>query len=302
MTNPRATLLAAIAPLTWGTTYAVTTLFLPPDRPMTAALLRALPAALLLLAIAPGRPRGRWWLRLAILGILNVGAFFPLLFVAAYRLPGGMAAVVGSAQPLIVAAMTYSLGWGRTRPTQLAWALAAAGGVALTVLGAHTHVDALGLAAALAGTSVMATGIVMTGRWGKPPTMSGLTATAWQLLFASVVIAPLVPLVDSGHFVLTGRAVAGYAWLTVVGTALAYSVWFLGARQLPATSLSLLGILSPVTAAAVGWALLGQVFTPVQTVGFVLALLGALAGQRTTSPAAPRPTPVVRTPEPVTRS
>lgn len=297
MTRLRVTLLAAVAPVTWGTTYAVTTLILPPDRPMTASLLRALPAALLLLTVAPGRPSGRWWLRLAILGVLNIGAFFPLLFVAAYRLPGGMAAVVGSLQPLIVSATTFALGWGRTPRTQLAWALTAVAGVALTVLGGHAHVDGLGIAAALAGTSVMAIGIVMTKRWGKPPAMSGLTATAWQLLFASVVIAPLVPLVDTGSFFLTSRVLLGYAWLSLVGTALAYSVWFLGARQLPSANLSLLGTLSPVTAAVVGWALLGEVFTPAQIVGFVLALLGAIAGQCIDLTPLLRPTRALRTPE-----
>lgn len=43
-------LATALAPLIWGSTYLVTTEFLPPDRPFTAALLRVLPAGLLLLA------------------------------------------------------------------------------------------------------------------------------------------------------------------------------------------------------------------------------------------------------------
>ncbi|WP_410813668.1 EamA family transporter [Micromonospora sp. 067-2] len=301
MTRLRVTLLAAVAPITWGTTYSVTTLFLPPDRPMTAALLRALPAALVLLALAPGRPTGRWWLRLAVLGVLNIGAFFPLLFVAAYRLPGGLAAVVGSLQPLIVSGVMFVLGWGRTPRTQLLWALTAVAGVTLTVLGADAHVDGLGIAAALAGTSVMGVGIVLTRRWGKPPDMSGLTATAWQLLIGCVLIAALVPLVDTGSFVVTSRMLVGCAWLSLVGTALAYSVWFLGARELPSTNLSLLGVLSPVTAALAGLALLGEVFTPLQTAGFVLALLGAIAGQRIDLTSLLRPRRALRGPELLSR-
>ena len=43
-------LATALAPLIWGSTYLVTTEFLPPGRPFTAALLRVLPAGLLLLA------------------------------------------------------------------------------------------------------------------------------------------------------------------------------------------------------------------------------------------------------------
>ena len=40
-------LVTAITPAVWGTTYAVTTEFLPPGRPLLAGLLRALPAGLL---------------------------------------------------------------------------------------------------------------------------------------------------------------------------------------------------------------------------------------------------------------
>ena len=88
--------------MAWGTTYLVTTELLPPGRPLTAAVLRALPAGLLLLAITRTLPRGAWWWRSAVLGTLNIGAFFAFLFIAAYRLPGGVAATIGAIQPLVV--------------------------------------------------------------------------------------------------------------------------------------------------------------------------------------------------------
>ena len=64
----RYSLVAAVAPLAWGTTYYVTEEFLPPDRPMFAALMRALPAGLLLLAFTRTLPRGEWWWKSAVLG------------------------------------------------------------------------------------------------------------------------------------------------------------------------------------------------------------------------------------------
>ncbi len=91
-----------LAPVVWGTTYLTTTEFLPPDRPLTAAALRALPAGLVLVAMTRQRPHGAWWWRSLALGTLNIGAFFALLFVAAYRLPGGLAAALGAVQPLLV--------------------------------------------------------------------------------------------------------------------------------------------------------------------------------------------------------
>ncbi|WP_394620397.1 hypothetical protein JNUCC0626_15205 [Lentzea sp. JNUCC 0626] len=48
----------ALAPAIWGTTFYVTTEYLPPDRPVLASLLRALPAGLILLALTRRLPRG----------------------------------------------------------------------------------------------------------------------------------------------------------------------------------------------------------------------------------------------------
>ena len=102
-------LTTAIAPALWGTTYLVTTELLPPERPLLAAVVRALPAGLLLVAITRRLPQGIWWWRAFVLGALNIGAFFALLFVAAYRLPGGVAATVGALQPLLVAVLSTGL-------------------------------------------------------------------------------------------------------------------------------------------------------------------------------------------------
>lgn len=59
--RPALIALTALAPVSWGSTYAVTTEFLPPDRPLFTAVMRALPAGLLLLALARVLPRGNWW-------------------------------------------------------------------------------------------------------------------------------------------------------------------------------------------------------------------------------------------------
>src|SRR5450830_850686 len=94
--------LTALAPAIWGSTSIVASELLPPDRPFTAALIRVLPAGLLLLLFSWQAPARRDTWRLLVLGALNIGVFQALLFVAAYRLPGGLAAVLGAIQPLLV--------------------------------------------------------------------------------------------------------------------------------------------------------------------------------------------------------
>lgn len=93
----------AITPAVWGTTYIVATEFLPDGRPMLAACVRALPVGLIFVLWSRRLPTGAWWWRAALLGMLNIGAFFALLFVAAFRLPGGVAATAGAIQPLVAA-------------------------------------------------------------------------------------------------------------------------------------------------------------------------------------------------------
>ena len=145
--------LTAIAPITWGTTYLVTTELLPPDHPLWSGALRALPAGLLALALGRALPHGHWWWRSLLLGTLNIGAFFPLLFLAAYLLPGGVAGVFGATGPLLVAVLAAVL--LRERPTvrRLIWGVLAVLGVAATVLGPDAALDPLGILAGIGGVA-----------------------------------------------------------------------------------------------------------------------------------------------------
>ncbi|WEP00346.1 EamA family transporter [Streptomyces sp. FXJ1.172] len=271
--------LTALAPVSWGTTYAVTTEFLPPDRPLFTGLMRALPAGLVLLALTRVLPKGAWWWKSLVLGALNIGAFFPLLFVSAYRLPGGTAAVVGSVQPLFVVGLSALLLGQRPAGRTLATGAVAALGVSLVVLRGSGALDALGVLAAVAATASMAAGTVLTKRWGRPDGVGPLALTGWQLTTGGLLVAPVAFLAEGAPPALDGRAVGGYLYLALAGTAVAYWLWFRGIGRLTATQVAFLGPLSPLTAAAVGWVALGQALTPVQVAGMALAFGATLAGQ-----------------------
>ncbi|GAA2707246.1 EamA family transporter [Streptomyces luteosporeus] len=289
-------LTTALAPAVWGTTYFVTTEFLPPGRPLLAAVVRALPAGLVLVALTRRLPSGSWWWRAAVLGALNIGAFLALLFVAAYRLPGGVAATVGAVQPLIAAGLSAALLGERLSLRTVAAGVAGIAGVSLLVLRAGARLDGLGVAAALGGAVVMATGVVLSKRWTSPAPL--LATTGWQLVAGGVLLLPVALLVEGPPPAsLTTANLAGYAYLTVIGSALTYALWFRGIRALPATDVTFLGLLSPVVATTVGWLALGQDLTPAQVLGGVVVLGSLVAAQiRTRKPAPqsrPQPRPTV---------
>lgn len=273
------TALASVAPISWGTTYLVTTEFLPPDRPLLSGVLRTLPAGLAVLLLTRTLPSGRWWGRSAVLGLFNIGAFNALLFVAAYRLPGGAAATLTSMQPLFVAGMALALLGEKPTAWRLGWGVAGVAGVALMVLRAQAGFDLVGVLAGVAAAASMATGIVLTKRWGRPDGAGLLSFTGWQLAAGGLLMAPLAVVLEGPLPAMDAAAVGGYLWLGVVGTLLAYTLWFQGVGRLPVAAVSFLVLLSPVVATALGWLALGQPLTALQTVGFVVAMASILAAQ-----------------------
>ena len=146
-------LLTALAPAIWGSTYLVTTEAMPEGYPITLAALRALPAGLLLLTLTRCIPPRKWLNRIFLLGSFNFALFWVLLFIAAYRLPGGVAATLGSLQAIMVIVMAR--GWLGTPIRAGAVAAAAIGflGVALLLISPQAALDPIGIAAGLGGAS-----------------------------------------------------------------------------------------------------------------------------------------------------
>ncbi|GAA2114434.1 DMT family transporter [Nocardioides bigeumensis] len=274
----RTALLAAIAPAAWGTTYIVTSHLLPPDRPLFAAAMRALPAGLILLALTRRLPRGRWWGRAALLGLLNFGAFFPLLFLAAYELPGGVAATVQASSPLVVMALAWMLLGEQPGLLRITAGLVGVGGVALLVLqSACGDAGPLGFAAAAGSVVSSALGFVLVRRWPAP--VSTLTLVSWQLVVGGLILAPLALLAEGLPPSMDLPAVGGLLWIGGVGTVVAYVCWFRGLARLPAGTVSLIGLVGPVVATGLGIVIAGEPAGPGRLAAMGLILAGVLLGQ-----------------------
>lgn len=280
MTRTTDTWLAATAPAIWGSTYIVTTLMLPDGYPLTIAMLRALPAGLILLVLVRQLPPVEWLGKVMILGALNFTIFRALLFVAAYRLSGGVAATLGAVHPLVVLALSSLLlgvvtGW----PGVVA-ALAGLVGVGLLVLGPKASLDLIGVGAALGGALSMAAGVVLTRKW-QPP-VPPRVFTAWQLTAGGLLLLPLSLMIEPGFpFAdLTRQNLLGLIWLGLFGAALTYFFWFRGIARLGPTSVTMLGFLSPVTAVFLGWAILGQSLSLIQSIGTIIILASIRLGTK----------------------
>lgn len=275
-------LLTALAPAVWGSTYYVTSEFLPDGYPLTLAVLRALPAGLLLLAIVQRLPERDWLGRILLLGALNFAIFWTLLFVAAYRLPGGVAATLGATQALIVILLARGLLGTQIRAAAVLAAVFGAGGVALLVLAPTAALDPVGLAAGFGGAASMAAGTVLSRRW-QPP-VPPLTFTAWQLTAGGGLLMPLALLIEPPLPALEVRHLGGMLYLGLIGAALTYVLWFRGLSRIEPSAVAMLGMMSPMSAVLLGWILLNETLSIVQMLGAAIVLVSVWLGQRAARP------------------
>jgi probable blue pigment (indigoidine) exporter len=280
----------ALAPVIWGTTYLVTTEWLPPDRPMLASTARALPAGLILLIFTRVLPTGKWLWRALVLGTLNIGAFNYLLFVAAYRLPGGVAATVMAVQPTVVLVLAALLIGNRIRAIHVVACVLGMVGVVLLVFKGSVGLDLVGAAAALAAALSMATGITLTKLWGRPKEVGLLSFTGWQLGAGGLVALPFTLVFEGLPATISGANLIGFGYLASLGAAISYLLWFRGIERLPALAVSFLALGSPIVATLLGYGVLHQTMSVLQLVGIAVIITAVLLAQpRPVRPRAPRP-------------
>ncbi|MEN3611837.1 EamA family transporter [Plantactinospora sp. ZYX-F-223] len=287
----------AIAPVAWGATYFVTHRFLPADYPLYGAVIRALPAGLLLLLVRRTLPRGSWWWRSLVLGTLNMGAFFALVYLAAQVLPTSVASTIMATAPVVMMLIAWAALAERPRAAHLAGAGIGIGGVCLLLLDGAVAVDFSGVLASVAAMVMSSLGYVLAKKWSAGVRVGPTTAnqpidvfslTSWQLVAGGVVLLPVAVAVEGRPPALDGPAVAGFGYVTVLATALAFAAWFTGLRHLSAGTVGLIGLLNPVTGVLLGTVVADETLAPQQVCGLVLVFLGILLGQPLTARLAAR--------------
>ena len=290
----RWSLVTAIAPIAWGSTYFVAHEFIPPGHPLLGGMLRALPAGLILLAFRPRLPHGAWWWKSLVLGPLNVGAFFVLIYVAAQSLPSSLASTIMALSPAALILLAWPL--ASEKPTARALAGAAIGitGACLMVFTAVHDVDPIGVVASASAMLMSSLGFILAKRWNTGD-VDALTSTAWQLVAGGLLLTPVAISVEGWLPPPDGAAIAGYVYVGLVSTAIAYAAWFNGLAHLPASAVGLIGLLNPATGVLLGTAIAGELLSARQIIGLGLIVVGLLFSQRIAGARrrVPRPQPAL---------
>ena len=281
MTRRHLAMLLALAAI-WGASFLFIKVGVRDFEPATLVFLRVLLAALTLLPIVLlttglGGLRASWP-QLGVMGALNSALPFWLLSFGETRLDSGLAAVIQAAAPIftVLFAIHYDPSQ-RVTGARLVGVLVGFGGVALLV-GAQRGGDLVAALAVAATAACYAMGALYGGRRlaHLPPVEMSFGA----MIAATVLTAP------AGVLQLPGDApgwkpVASVVLLGVVGTGLAYILYFdliLGAG---ASKAILVTYLVPALALIYGAVFLDEEVTAVALGGLVLILLGVALGTGT---------------------
>jgi probable blue pigment (indigoidine) exporter len=279
--NPR--FAAALAACIWGTTYVVTDIM--PPNPIFVAAVRAFGGALPLILISRTLPDRVWLLRAIALGTFNCGIFFALLFIGAYRLPGGVAGTLQSLVPLFAVFFAWPLLREPPSLLRIAFILVGSVGVALLLSRGPVALDPIGILAALGSAISSAMGVVLLSRWGRPKSMIALTS--WQLVVAAVELAALSALIGDIPGSISGMNLVAFAYLCLIGTALPYFLWFYGIVRAGANHVASLVLFSPLVAFAMDAIFRALVPSVTQALGAALIMASVVASQRIGRKSAP---------------
>jgi probable blue pigment (indigoidine) exporter len=273
--NPK--LSAALASVIWGTTYIVATSMLP-GHPVFTGAIRALGGGLPLLLFYRQTPHRSWWLRVFLLGTLNCGAFFGFFFVAAERLPGGVAGTLQSLGPIFTVLIAWPLLGQNPSFMRLGSVVLGAVGVALLLASGKFALDSVGTASGMAAALSLAFGGVLLNRWGRPAPL--MVFTAWQLVVGGIELAVFAALAGDIPSALTTQNVIGFTYVALIGTSLAYALWFYGIEGAGVAAAAPFFLLIPIVAFVLDAVIKGFLPTIVQAIGAAIVLGSLLIGQQ----------------------
>ena len=263
--------------------------------PLQAVWLRVVGAAAVLLAGgALARRRGLVSVlrqhggSVLVYGLAAVAACQALYFVAASRLPVGVAILLEFTGPLLV------VGWVRlvrrrpvARVSAAGVTVAMAGLACVVQIWSGVHLDPVGIAAGLGAGAGNAAFFLLIDR--LTGAVDPLSLTIGGMLVGAVALLPLAapwsaPWSLLAHRVPLGRGAAP-GWLLagsviLVSTVIAYLAGTIAVQRLSAPIAAGLAYVEPAAAATIAWLALGERLNPVQIVGGVVVLAGAFLAQR----------------------
>ena len=236
-------------------------------------------AILLLLAFALRRPMPRGlgvWLNLLWAGIGSVLLGFSGMFLAAEWVSPGIATVIANFQPLIAAGLAYVvLGERLTSRSARGMAIGLVG----IIITALPSLVSGGAADSLAGVGLIllgAIGVAVSNVFLKrlAGQIDPLMATGWQFVLGSLPLLLIAAGFETpGPDMWSVQFALNLLILSLVGTALAYVLWFWLLQRSTLNRLNVFTFLTPIFGLILGAVFFGERLAALQVAGVALTIL-----------------------------
>jgi probable blue pigment (indigoidine) exporter len=227
------------------------------------------------------RTRLQWGTAIAVGVLVNV-VYLGLLYVALHDMSSGMAAIIASTNPLILALVAPALLRETPRGATVLGIVIGFAGVAFTMW--HRIGNALERPQSILVAFISVLGLVASTvvykRASYPPRMV-MAATGVQLLVGSALLLPAAMIVNGVPSLPHDAAPwLSFAYLTLVMSVGASLLWFWLLAHGDATRLSAFYFLVPVFGLLIGHLLLGEVVTERDALGAIVIAVGISLAQR----------------------
>lgn len=275
--------------LMWSSAFTSARMIVQDAPPFIALSLRFLLSGLIAIAIAKAlgqtmRLTRRQWINTVVFGVCQNALYLGLFFVAMQWIEAGLAAIIASSMPLMVALFSWIFLKEKTAPLGVLGLFAGFGGVALIMSARLTEgADPLGLA--ICGIGVLALAIATLVVRGASAGGNILMIVGLQMLVGSAVLVVPALALESFDITWTWQLILAFIYTTLIPGLTATWVWFLLVGRIGSTRASTYHFLNPFFGVAIAAILLGEHLSLRDFIGVAIVTVGILAVQISKRPA-----------------
>ena len=279
----RALLMGIAFVLMWSSAFTSARIAVAYASPLLLLSVRFLLSGLLAMAIAKMLGQRislsrKQWLAVALFGVLQNGIYLGANFVAMQWIEAGLAAIIASLLPLLVALLSWIF-LKEKLPKLAALGLVMGFGGVLIIMGARLSagVDLLGVMLAFIGVGAL--GIATLLVRGAVSSGNVLMVVGLQMLVASAVLFPVSLAFETWRVDWTWQLGAAFAYTTLVPGVLATLIWFLLVSRIGATRATSFHFLNPFFGVAIAALVVGERLSFQDVIGVVVISAGIIAVQ-----------------------